>query len=345
MDWGPHGVDDAAMSLTPGDDAQPAQPATSLLDRGRNVVRRGGRVVGVAMLTLVAFVLLRGLGDPYSSLSLDPAVLVAFGLVAAGILFLRGQEPVQQGVVSERASPPRSPLGILTLSAVFLMAGAMILLGNLGVAGIGIGQIVAAALLVVGLGLFAGVWWGRSRLLMVVGVLLIPVVIVGGFIPFPLRGSVGARHMIWRSIDRVEDTYEILVGEVTLDLLRVRDFPEERTVNFEVAAGNVTIFIPERVGLTVTGDIEWGNATVGHGREQGENLHFANELEGKPGEGHLNINFNGGIASLYVERISRREVYGRPRKERIDGRVRDKEGRGRRDEGTHKDRRRDRATP
>lgn len=329
------------MTVTSDRPAEPDQvPTTRLIERGRDLVRRGGRVVGLALLALLAFLVLRGMVTPYGYLSLDAGLLFAIGLVAAGVLLLRGREPVYEGVRARRAERPRSPLGILTLSAVFLVNGAMLLLSNVGVAAIGIDDMAPASLLVIGMGLLVGAWWGRSRFLIFVGLLTIPFVIASGFIHFPLRGSIGSRHVDARYIG-VEDRYEILAGTMTLDLLRVKQFPAERTIDFEVAVGNVTIFVPQRLALSVQGDIEWGNANVGRGRQDGEDLRFENEFDAKPAAGHLTINFHGGIASLYVERISRREMYGPRKQVRQDRRGRDRavEQRGR---GRDGERRRDR---
>ena len=303
------------MSTT---EEQPTTPlgSTRSWPRLRALVRRSGRALGYALLALVALLIFNGMTDPYSSFSIDPGFIFALALVGAGVLLLRGQEPVLAIGTRIRPSRPRSPLGILTLSGAFCLCGLLILLGNLGVSDVGVGQITAAGLAVAGLGLLVGAWWGRSRLLILVGLLLLPVVVVTGFIHFPLRGSVGGREVYARSITDVEDSYELLVGTMSVDLLRVKDFPANHELDFEVAAGRVTIYVPERVGLTVNGSIEWGNAVVGRGREEGEDLHFQREVPGKPGEGELEINFNGGIASLYVERISRREIYGPSRRER-----------------------------
>ena len=284
------------------------------------MLQRGGRVFGLGLLTLVAFLFFKGMADPYGFLAVDPGLLFAIALVGAGVLLLRGQEATDGVTGAVRAPRKRSPLGVLTLSAVFCVCGLLLLLSNLSVDEIGIGQIAAAALLVVGLGLVAGAWWGRSRLLIVIGVLLLPIVVVAGFIPFPLRGSLGSHTVEARSIGDVEESYEILAGGLYLDLMRVKDFSEVQELDVQVAAGNVTIYLPERVGLTVDGEIEFGNAAIGRGREDGEDLQFQNELIGKPGAGHLNLNFRGGIASLYVERISHEERYGFTARERREQR-------------------------
>lgn len=298
----------------------PEEPLPNLRSRGRGLLQRGGRAFGLGLLTLVAFLFFKGMADPYGFLAIDPGLLFAIALVGAGVLLLRGEDAADEATGRPRAPRRGSPLGVLTLSAVFCVCGVLLLLSNLSVDEIGIGQIAAAALLVVGLGLVAGAWWGRSRLLIAIGVLLLPVVVITGFIPFPLRGAVGDRFINARSIAEVEESYDILAGGLYLDLMRVRDFSQIHELDVQVAAGRVTIYLPERVGLTVEGEIELGNATVGHGRESGEDIRFHNELEGKPGAGELHLDFRGGIASLYVERISHQERFGFTARERREQR-------------------------
>ncbi|HWC14103.1 MAG TPA: hypothetical protein VG929_05865 [Actinomycetota bacterium] len=282
--------------------------------------------------------------SPGGYVSIDPAVMFAVGLVAAGILLLRGQEPaVDDAGRAASAERERSPLGVLTLSAAFLTVGVLILLGNLGVADITIGQLAAACLTVVGLGALVGTWWGSSRFLMVVGVVLVPFVIAGGFMHFPLRGSVGDRWLGGRSIEAVDGSHEILIGAMHVNLADMRNFEGEREIDISMAAGNATIFVPERIGLTIAGHIEWGNANIGRGRQTGDDLELNETLAGTPGAGHLTINFTGGIASLYVERISHEELYG-PREKREEPERARKRNRDQTDDSRKaRQRRRDRA--
>lgn len=290
----------------------------------RGLLGRTTYAIGLILLVFVAWVIVRTLLAPGNYLSFDPALVVAIGLVGAGVLMLRGQQPVSDGV--ERTvslDKESSPLGILTLSAAFLVVGALILLGNLEMADVTIAHITAAALVVVAAGLLVGTWWGRSRLLMVVGVVLVPFVIAGGFMHFPLRGSLGSQWVNTRQIDDIPVRHELLAGTLNMNLSDLRSFEGEREFDISIVAGNATIFIPERIALTVTGHIEFGNAAIGHGREQGADLTLSNDLEGKPGAGHLTINFTGGIASLYIERISYQELHGTFRQRQREKRERE----------------------
>jgi hypothetical protein len=325
------------MSMSEADPAK-NDPRRSLLARGRQALQGGGRLIGLLILGILSLIVINAVFAPGGYLSFDPTALVAMALVGAGVLLLRGQDPPEAAAGPKASARPPSPLGLATLSAVFLMTGLLILLGNLGVTEFGLGQIAAGALLLVGIGLLVGVWWGRSRLLIVVGLLLIPLVLLGALVDFPLRGSVGDRYVYVASVEDIRPSYELLLGALTVDLVEVKDWTTTESIDFRVAGGRVTIYIPEDISVSVRGEMEWGNATVGRGREEGEDLVFSHDLPGESGAGHLDIDFKGGIASLYIERISEEERFGPPpepeeqQQEKKDGRKnRRKKGRRARD--------------
>ena len=87
------------MSLSEGspirpDPASPGVGRGGLGNRAREWFRRGSRTIGVILLVFVAVVWFQSMTDPTSAFSIDAGVLFAMGLVAAGVLLLRGQEPV-----------------------------------------------------------------------------------------------------------------------------------------------------------------------------------------------------------------------------------------------------------
>jgi hypothetical protein len=123
--------------------------------------------------------------------------------------------------------------------------------------------------------------------------------------------------------------YNLLFGTMTIDLQGMRKLTGTSSLNVNVAAGNVTIYVPERFSLRVAGHIEYGNATLGRGYENGEDLSFGRSFEGRAGKGTVDIDVNGGIASLYVERISRRERRGPSPREQRASNVRGRDDRRR----------------
>ena len=293
------------------DPSSPGSGHGRLRAKFRSAARGGALAVGLILLTFVAWIWVLGMASPWGYLSVDAGVLFAIGLVAAGVLLLREQQPVYDETGAAVAAPrQRSPLGVLTLSVAFVVVGTMILVGNLDAAKVTMGQMAAAGLLVVGLGLLVGAWWGRSRFLVLVGVVMVPVVIAGGFMPFPLRGSLGDIWINARTIDDVEPRYEILFGSLYMDLVDMREFEGTREIDISVSAGQTTIFVPRRMSLTIDGHIEYGRAAVGLGPQRGDDLVLSNQVEGNPDAGHLVINFRGGIGTLYIERITFAQRHG-----------------------------------
>ena len=327
------------------DPASPGPGHGRLRARFRSAARRGARTVGLILLTFVAWIWVRGMASPHGYLSIDAGVLFAMGLVAAGVLLLREQQPVYEEAGTAVAPPKqRSPLGVLTLSVAFVVVGTMILVGNLGAAEVTMGQMAAAGLFVVGIGLLVGAWWGRSRFLVLVGVVMVPIVIAGGFMHFPLRGSLGDLWINARTIEDVEPRYERLFGSMYMDLVDMEEFEGTREIDISVAAGQTTIFVPRRMSLTVNGHIEYGRAAIGLGPTRGDDLVLANEVEGNPEAGHLVINFRGGIATLYVERITFAQRHGLTRGElkRREERQAERRRERRREEREARERKRER---
>jgi hypothetical protein len=72
--------------------------------------------------------------------------------------------------VESRPRPPRSVLGLVTVSVCLLVVGALLVVANLTALQVMAAAVLATALVVVGLGLLVGARFGRSRGLMLLGV-------------------------------------------------------------------------------------------------------------------------------------------------------------------------------
>jgi hypothetical protein len=292
-----------------------ARPRRQLLERLRRRLAGSGRALGFMLIIGGTSVVWQKFSNPYGLFE-PTRLLVAAGLIGGGVLLFkddptaRGTTVVARERTGEKAPRARSPLTLFTLAAASIAVGIGIILGNLSVITLSVGQLSALSLMVVGGGLLVAAWWGRARWLIAVALLLIPVVLATSYIDMPPRGSVGSVHLRPRSESDIARRYNLLFGNITLDLTGLRPLTGTASTNINVAAGNVTVYVPERVNLRVAGHIEWGNHTVGRGYQAGEDLSFSQTFEGKKGAGTLDLDVNGGITSLYVERISRRERRG-----------------------------------
>ncbi|MEA2433661.1 MAG: hypothetical protein QOG54_1118 [Actinomycetota bacterium] len=246
----------------------------------------------------------------------------AVGLLVIGYLLLRdgpAEKPVRAPLAAPsettsmatssvsvrertaRARRPRSALGIMTLGAALLAVGAAVLLSTADVFSLDIGQYIALAIAVLGVGLIVGAWWGRARTLILIATALVPFMLIGSMIDLPLRGTVGEIHLRPRS--QLEDqNYEILAGGLNLDLTRYEftDVPVEIDVSFVV--GGTEIYIPPGVEVTLTGELDAGEADLFGRQSSGAHLDLDGTYQ-RDGltDGQLIVNVDGGIGVVRTE--------------------------------------------
>lgn len=302
----------------------------TLLDR-----LRGQRWVGFALLAVFAMFLLNWIQLG----SIDWNVLWAIGLISIGFVLLRDEpdrpqvattQPVpemapgvpQVAVPKRRPKRARSPLGFMTLGAAFVAVAIAGSLLGAGVAQLDAGQFVALVIMTIGLGLVVGAWWGRARILVLLAMFLVPVMVVTSMVDVPLRGSLNQNQYV--EVHRgAEREYRVLAGSLTLDFGRYRfgDKPTEIDVSF--VAGNMNIYVPPGVDVTVEGEVDVGRADVFGDSFEGRNLTFGDTYrrEGRT-EGELVINVDGGLGlfdttwATWVDRDKRNRRRDRERQER-----------------------------
>ena len=276
------------------------------------------RWLGLTLIVIAVAILLgevAGSGSP---------LLWAIGLVAVGAMLLRDEprrsrdvtHPVSTTVypsapaatVTEKMPKVRyrSPLGLYTLGAMFVIVAAAIASARLLV-DLDIGQYFALALTVVGAGLVVGAWWGRSRLLILVGFLLIPLVAAASLVQIPLKGTIGSRY-IEAKRGFVGQRLDILAGSLTMDLSRVdfSDTPNEIDAN--VVFGSTTIYVPPGVHVRVDGALDAGRANLFGNVRDGTALDLSG-VYSRPGstEGELVINVREGMGNVDLKWATWRE--------------------------------------
>lgn len=220
-----------------------------------------------------------------------------------------------------REAGGRSRVAPVTLGLAFLTLGGIWLLGSLGVAGLSLTRALAAALLVVGIGLVVGASRGRGRGLVAAGFLLTPVVVVATLVgQFPGGMSAVAfgedgvmvqddGPFLERPADLADlpDVYEYGAGSVTLDL---RDLDRDElaragTIGLRVAlgVGELRVRLPEHVTADVSvtlgiGRVELDGATSS-GLGQDRTIRLAGTT---PEDGLLVLIIEQGIGDVSVTR-------------------------------------------
>ena len=149
--------------------------------------------------------------------------------------------------------PERSRLGVLTFFLALVAAGGFIAYSAATGDGLGLRAALAAALVVLGLGLLIGTWFGRGRALIAAALLASVTLVSTAAFAVPMRGGVGERQ--WR-IDTVADNnspYRLGVGAAEFDLTGL-DLPAGRRMQVEasVGTGYLLVRVPRDVGLEVT---------------------------------------------------------------------------------------------
>ena len=208
------------------------------------------------------------------------------------------------------APRPRSYLGAVTWSLLLVLAGGAWLLDAAGAVDPDVGVVLALALAVVGGALVVSAWWGRSRGLIALGIPLVLVVGGLGLVDVPLDGGIGNPTYHPTTIGAVHRSYELAIGDLSLDLRRVDFTGGRRHVHAQLGIGQLNVTVPEGVRVVVDGHAGVGSVTA-FGRQSTEccpsNLRV--DRPGVSGGGTLFLDADVGAGHVRVMRdLDRRET-------------------------------------
>jgi hypothetical protein len=163
---------------------------------------------------------------------------------------------------------------------------------------------VAAALAVVGLGLIVGTWFGRSRALVAIGVVLALALVPLSAAEKWMGTSANILHRP-TSVGQIEPSYEFSAGRILLDLRKVpfRDGQPVRS-SIDMGTGDVTVLVPPNVDVHASGDVGVGDLRL-LGRSSGgmDNSLAVTDL-GSDGQGggRLDLTIDLGVGEVEVNR-------------------------------------------
>jgi phage shock protein PspC (stress-responsive transcriptional regulator) len=214
---------------------------------------------------------------------------------------------------------PRSPLGWIAVSLALLAVGAGALLDRSSAVTIDPGTMLALVLIVIGLGLVVGAFWGRARGLVFIGIAVLPLALAANLIDFPLRGQVGGNYLAPRRASDLNEDYRVLAGSLTLDMTDF-DFNarEAITLPLHMAVADATISVPRGVGVTLRGHLDAGQVSFFGATSEGVDLRF-DEFAGGPSlerelvvdldaqYGSVNLYRSGLVRDLRAERRAARQ--------------------------------------
>ncbi|MGQ0680580.1 MAG: PspC domain-containing protein [Actinomycetota bacterium] len=156
----------------------------------------------------------------------------------------------------------RSNLGRYTFATILVVIGLVAALENLGRIEVTAGQYGGLMLTTIGLGLLVGTFWGRSRAMILLGLLVLPIFfatsIMTSWIDVPWRGGVGNRAYAPTSAGSISGPYELIAGRIDIDLTRL-DFGDRPVeLGATVVFGEINVLVPSGVSVDVRARAEAG---------------------------------------------------------------------------------------
>ncbi len=211
--------------------------------------------------------------------------------------------PAQPAVIEAPPGPPRPPrqpsyLGRLTLGAMLITIGIMVALDVSGVTNPTSRHYLAAPVLVIGIGLLVGGFFGRSRGLIVFGLLLAPVAMVGSLVDLPFDGEFGDIEVFATSPADLRPTYRLAAGDIYLDLRELELHGETVSVAADIGAGRIQVALPTAYEVEIDSGVRLGELVVLGRTSGGFNL---SRLTTRPGEdGTIRLALDAGIGQVVV---------------------------------------------
>jgi phage shock protein PspC (stress-responsive transcriptional regulator) len=192
-------------------------------------------------------------------------------------------------------------LGTVGLAAVVLAVGVALLLQSAGVIHLTAEMGFGIVFVVLGLTLAVGAWFGRSSLLVWLGICLLPFGAAAALVPEPLTGGVG-QVSYSPELSTLQPTYRLVAGQLTVDLSGIDVGNQHLTVTASDAFGQLVVFVPPGTTVDVTGKVGAGQLTLlgstNSGMQISERVAAATGAEPS---GSLDLNLSVGFGQITVE--------------------------------------------
>jgi hypothetical protein len=121
---------------------------------------------------------------------------------------------------------------------------------------------VAAALLTIGAGLLIGTVVGRSRGLIFLGILLLPMLAIAAITDFRFGTRFDNVNLQPTSVGEIAPSYAVEAGDVYLDLTRVDFAGQTVRLDLEVGVGDISLVLPRTLDLEATAHTRLGEVNV-----------------------------------------------------------------------------------
>jgi predicted membrane protein len=181
--------------------------------------------------------------------------------------------PITQDVAPETPRPPRPKrrggLGALTFGVLFVgggVVGLVLAAGNT----IEPTYVFAIGLLIVGAALVVSTWFGRSFVLIPLGVVLAGLMSVSTLIDVPITGGIGDKQATPLTLADLHDEYHLGMGELRLDLSHLTfERGTAHTVRATVGIGSLRVTVPRNATVELHGHAGVGELRLFGQRDEG----------------------------------------------------------------------------
>jgi phage shock protein PspC (stress-responsive transcriptional regulator) len=131
---------------------------------------------------------------------------------------------------------------------------------------------LAGGVVLVGVGIAAGAFFGGVRALAALGALLAAILVAVATVDVPLHGPIGDRTVHPTSVRDLHDRYRQAIGSLELDLRNI-ELPAGKTnVTASVGIGQLTVRVPEGVRVEVDADVTAGETRLFGSEDDGWNV-------------------------------------------------------------------------
>lgn len=183
-----------------------------------------------------------------------------------------------------------------------LVFGALLLWGGVAwLGGLDVADGLAVGLCILGAGFVLGAFIGGSKVLILPALLVGLALVCVSVIDIPLHGGIGDRRWDISSIRELDDTYELAIGEATLDLSRL-DVATGRVPEIEVdlGIGHLQVILPEGVSADVKVDVGAGDVKVLGYSDEGMGVEFQRSIRGDADGDRFELDLHVGLGEVEV---------------------------------------------
>ena len=185
------------------------------------------------------------------------------------------------------------------LGAVLTGIGLLALATNVSGTDVDPGQFFGLSLGVIGIGLIVGTWWGHARLLILLGILLLPFAITASFITAPIEGGLGLHRFSPSSPQELRDEYRLVGGRLVLDLTAMDASAEPIHIAASVAAGQMRVILPPDSEIELSSEVGAGELGIFGAWQYGSSVADGHVSDGAGATFVLDLQL--GIGSIRVD--------------------------------------------